>query len=79
MLNKDDVEQLDKLLTLIKSSNEYDLVDFSYSKQEGWRVNVYPYTMNLVEDYGYHLYKKERLGKLCLDRIACLVQKKLGG
>ena len=79
MLNKDDVEQLDKLLGLVKNSSEYDSVDISYSKEGGWRVNVYPYSLVVGEYYGDHAYKKERLGKLCLDRIAWLVQKKLGG
>jgi hypothetical protein len=79
MLSKDDTEQLDKLLNLVKTSKDYDLVDVSYSKQEGWRINVYPHTIDTSDDYGYSGYTKERLGKLCLDKIAWLVQKKLGG
>ena len=79
MLNKDDVEQLDKLLSLVKNSSGYDTVDISYSKQDGWRVNVYPHVINIQDDYGYSGFYKKRLGKVCLDRIAWLVQKKLGG
>jgi len=79
MLNKDDFEQLDKLLTIVKHSDEYESVDIHYDKEEGWRVNVYPRSLILGEDYDGWVSKKKRLGSVCLDRIAWIVQKKLGG
>lgn len=79
MLNDEDVKYLNRLLDLVKSSSDLDSCDFHYSKEHGWRVGAYPTVLELNDDYGGYEYKKERLGKLCLDKIAYLVQKKLGG
>lgn len=81
MLNDDDVKQLNKLLRVVKTSDDVGHVEISYSKTRGWRVGVWPEVLDLGEDYdcGDYEFKKTRLGQLCLDKIVFLVQKKLGG
>ena len=78
MLNKEDCEALDLLLNLAKSSETIDSVDFSYSKDYGWRVVAWPHTIELEQDYGY-TYKKERLSARCREAIVRMVQSKLEG
>jgi hypothetical protein len=80
MLNSEDCAAFDKLLSIIKSSNEYNAVDFCYSKEEGWRIAVYPvsYSFSNVEHDNWR-YKKERLGDTCMKKIAWIVQQRLEG
>lgn len=79
MLNKEDCENLDKLLTLAKSMDGGTQVDITYHSELGWRINVHPEILVVGEEYGDYTYKRDRLGNVCVQTIALLVQKKLGG
>ena len=77
MLNRDDCESLDKLLTLVKSSDEIVSIEFYYDKKAGWNIHSHPFDGS--ENPNGLVFQKERLGVACLRKISLLVQKKLGG
>ena len=85
MLNKEDCDNLDRLLCFVKSSGEYARVNFSYDVELGWGVAIYDnngneasFSCSNSQNY-YDNFTRERLGKVCNDNIAVLVQKKLEG
>jgi hypothetical protein len=85
LLNKEDCDNLDRLLCFVKSSGEYARVNFAYDVELGWAVSIYDNNGNEVsfsrsngQPY-YYSFTIERLGKVCNDNIAVLVQKKLEG
>lgn len=77
MLNKEDVDNLNKLLDIVKRSKSKNALDISYSKGYGWSLTVWDQeTLGSNSTGGY---KKQRLGTLCLDLIVEIIQERLNG
>lgn len=67
MINKEDAENLDKLLRLVKASKDYETCDISYNVKLGWSIVI-------IGDIGYVddpmeaiTYKKKKTWR-CLFR-----------
>lgn len=72
MLNDEDIKNLNKLLHIMKNSNNTSVLEILYSGKHGWLVRT--------DDEEWHdgsAFKKQRLGSLCIDLIVDLVQKRL--
>lgn len=78
MLNKEDCESFDKLLDFVKSSKGLEDLTIYYSIEHGWCIVPIGDHGPIFADEQY-VYHKKRLGKVCLDIVARLVQRKLEG